>query len=50
METSWLLLELACVFDLNTVYLPTYLPTYEMGQILVASNGTPSVEVFFWTF
>ena len=26
METSWLLLELACFFDLNKVY--TYLPTY----------------------
>ena len=25
METSWELLELACFFDLNKVYLPTYL-------------------------
>ena len=25
METSWLLLGLACYFDLNEVYLPTYL-------------------------
>ena len=30
METSWVLLRLACFFDLNKVYhqLPTYLPTY----------------------
>ena len=28
METSLKLLELACFFDLNKVYLPTYLPTY----------------------
>ena len=28
METSWELLELACFFDLNKVYLPTYLLTY----------------------
>jgi len=28
METSWVLLGLACFFDLNKVYhLPTYLPT-----------------------
>ena len=26
METSWVLLGLACFFDLNKVYLPTYLP------------------------
>ena len=28
METSWVLLGLACFFDLNKVYLPTYLPNY----------------------
>ena len=28
METSRVLLGLACFFDLNKVYLPTYLPTY----------------------
>ena len=27
METSLKLLELACFFDLNKVYLPTYLPS-----------------------
>jgi len=28
METIWVLLGLACFFDLNKVHLPTYLPTY----------------------
>ena len=29
METSWVLLELACFFDFNKVYLPTYLSNWK---------------------
>ena len=41
METSWLLLELACFFDLNKVYLPTYLPRY-----FEELSSTPKYFVF----
>ena len=40
METSWVLLELACFFDLNKVYLPTYLPTFNYDLLQEFMNLT----------
>jgi len=48
METSWVLLGLACFFDLNKVYhLPTYLPTY---SVINSGYNDPSKSKYWKLF